>query len=156
MIPQVSLRYRQGALHRLVVLSDAGVAEQRSAARYHAPPDVIHALSTRASASSMSTREDYGDDPYPWRDYLCVPAARQQWWAADFDPPLVAHESSYGAYLGEIDAKVKVHRNGRPAVALARYHDRSTPWNTSSVTIASSAAGSHPAGSDRGRSTRVR
>ncbi len=66
---------RQGALYRLIVLSDAEVTEQvEYAARYHAPPDVVEALSTRSRIGFFYEHaEDYGDDPYPWRDYLCVP-----------------------------------------------------------------------------------
>ena len=102
----------------LIVLSDAEVAEQvEYAARYHAPPDVIQALSTRARIGFFYEHaEDYGDDPYPWRDYLCVPTrlgSNEVWWAALIsDPPMEIDfspvESSYEAYLDEIDAKVKV------------------------------------------------
>jgi CheY-like chemotaxis protein len=106
----------QGELFRLIVLSDAEVTEQvEYAARYHAPVDVIQALSTRSRVGFFYEHaEDYGDDPYPWRDFLCVPTrldSNEVWWVAlvsnppmeiDFSP--VA--SSYEAYLDEIDAKV--------------------------------------------------
>lgn len=107
-----------GALHRLIVLSDAEVAEQvEYAARYHAPPDVIAALSNRSHIGFFYEHaEDYGDDPYPWRDYLCVPTRlgnNEVWWAALIsDPPMEIDfspvKSSFEAYLDELDAKLKV------------------------------------------------
>lgn len=108
----------QGALYRLIVLNDSEVTEQvEYAARHHAPPDVLEALSTRSRIGFFYEHvEDYGDDPYPWREYLCVPTRlgnNDIWWAAlisnppmeiDFSPV----KSSYEAYLDEIDSKAKV------------------------------------------------
>lgn len=106
----------KGALHRLIVLSDTEVSEQvEYAARHHAPADVIQALSTRSRIGFFFEHaDDYGDDPYPWREFLYAPTrlgSNEIWWAAlvsnppmeiDFSPV----QSSYDAYLEEIDAKL--------------------------------------------------
>jgi CheY-like chemotaxis protein len=106
----------KGALHRLIVLSDTEVSEQvEYAARHQAPADVIQALSTRSRIGFFFEHaDDYGDDPYPWRDFLYAPTRlgnNEIWWAALVsDPPMEIDfspvESSYDAYLDEIDAKL--------------------------------------------------
>jgi CheY-like chemotaxis protein len=104
-----------GVLHRLIVLSDTEVSEQvEYAARHRAPADVIQALSTRSRIGFFyELVEDYGDDPYPWRDFLYAPTRlgnNEIWWTALVsDPPMEIDfspvDSSYEAYLDEIDAK---------------------------------------------------
>ncbi len=103
----------QGALHRLIVLSDAEVGEQvEYASRHHAPVDVIEALASRSRIGYFFERaEHYADEPYPWRDFLFAPiqlTGKQTWWTAlisappngiDFSPPA----ASFEAYLDEID-----------------------------------------------------
>lgn len=104
-----------GALVRLLVLSDSEVTQQvEYAATHDAPRDVVQAIASRSRIGYFSERaETFADDPYPWRDFLCVPTrleGKQVWWAAlitdapmdvDFGPP----ESSFQAYLDEIDAQ---------------------------------------------------
>jgi CheY-like chemotaxis protein len=104
----------KGALHQLIVLSDAEVAEQvEYAARHDAPAEIVDALSSRSHIGFFYERvENYGDEPYPWHDFLYAPTrlgGSREWWAAlvsdpptdiDFSPV----ESSFEAYLDEIDA----------------------------------------------------
>ncbi len=103
-----------GTLHRLIVLSDAEMTQQvEYAANHGAPDDVIDALSSRSMIGFFTERaETYGDEPYPWRDFLYEPTrlgSDPSWWSAlvsnppadiDFSPI----QSSYDAYLDEIDA----------------------------------------------------
>ncbi len=103
-----------GALSRLIVLSNAEVTEQVEYATRHGAPDgVVRALSSRSRIGFFSERaETYGSEPYPWRDFLYSPTqlgGDQGWWAALVtDPPadidFSSTESSYDAYLEEIDA----------------------------------------------------
>jgi CheY-like chemotaxis protein len=104
----------KGVLHRLIVLSDTEVAEQAEyAAQHDAPPDVVSALSSRSRIGFFSERaETYGDELYPWRDFLYAPTRLEgdrTWWSALVsDPPAEIDfspvESSFAAYLDEIDA----------------------------------------------------
>ena len=104
----------KGALHRLIVLSDAEVAEQvEYAARHDAPIDVVEALASRSHIGFFYERaENYGDEPYPWRDFLYSPTrlGGNKMWCAVLvsDPPTDIDfspvESSFSAYLDEIDA----------------------------------------------------
>lgn len=105
----------QGAMHRLIVLSDAEVGEQvEYASRHHAPDDVIEALSSRSRIGYFYERaEHYADEPYPWREFLFAPTqltGNETWWTAlisappkgiDFSPP----DSSFETYLDELDGR---------------------------------------------------
>jgi len=104
----------KGVLQRLIVLSDLEFGEQADyAARHGAPAEVVRALSSRSHIGFFSERaENYGDEPYPWADFLYSPTrlgGSKTWWSAlisnpptdiDFSPV----ESSFDAYLDEIDA----------------------------------------------------
>jgi CheY-like chemotaxis protein len=104
----------KGALQRLIVLSDAEVTEQvEYAARNDAPTDVVEALASRSRVGFFyELAENYGDEPYPWRDFLYEPTSlggAKGWWAALIsDPPTDIDfspvECSFNAYLDEIDA----------------------------------------------------
>jgi CheY-like chemotaxis protein len=106
----------RGALFRLLVLSDTEVTQQvEYAAKHGAPLDVIQAVASRSRIGFFSERaETYADDPYPWGDFLYAPTrleGKQVWWAAlvtnaPFDVDFDARNSSFQAYLDEIDADV--------------------------------------------------
>jgi CheY-like chemotaxis protein len=105
-----------GEVRRLIVLSDTEVSEQvEYAANHDAPNDVIRALATRSRIGFFCERaETYGDEPYPWRDFLYAPTrleGAEVWWSALVtDPPtdidFRSVDSSFEAYLEEIDAKI--------------------------------------------------
>jgi CheY-like chemotaxis protein len=106
----------RGALSRLLILSDGEVTQQvEYAARHGAPLDVIKAVASRSRIGYFSERaETYADDPYPWQDFLYTPTrleGNQVWWAAlikdaPFDVDFDTGNSSFQAYLDEIDADV--------------------------------------------------
>lgn len=105
-----------GALFRLLVLSDSEVTQQvEYAATHDAPRDVVQAIASRSRIAFFSERaETYADDPYPWRDFLYAPIrleGKQVWWVAliadaPMDVDFVARQSSFQAYLDELDAEI--------------------------------------------------
>ncbi len=104
----------KGTVHRLIVLSNTEVNEQAEyAARHGAPSDVVDALAARSHVGFFYERaENYGDEPYPWREFLYPPiqlGGKKGWCAALVsDPPMDIDfspvDSSFVAYLEEIDA----------------------------------------------------
>jgi len=106
----------RGDLHRLILLSDAEVSEQvEYAANHDAPNEVVRALATRSRIGFFCERADsYGDEPYPWEDFLFAPTrldGTDVWWSVLIpNPPTDVDfrsvDSSFEAYLAEIDAKL--------------------------------------------------
>jgi CheY-like chemotaxis protein len=107
----------KGLVHRLILLSDSEVSQQVAYATFNgAPADVVEALATRTHIGFFSElAENYGDELYPWRDFLYPPIrldGNRTWWAALISNPPTeidfrAVESSFDAYLDEIDAAIR-------------------------------------------------
>ena len=114
--PGFVLLTNRGAMQRLIILNDSEVSEQvEYAISRGAPNAVVKALSSRSRIGYFCEGDEiYGDEPFPWAEFLLTPTrleGNETWWAALISNPPTdidfrSVDSSYTAYLEELDAKL--------------------------------------------------